>query len=258
MPFIRHLVVALFVCKLACHAVLAAEVMRVRVTHWPPQYFKDSNNQWTGVDVELIQAILAEAELPLEFHSLPWARAVASLRDGEIDILPTFDQTQERAAYTRWIGPQRLATMGLVIRKGDAFVLNSLDDLVQISRSRKQLFGHQQGIFISTEFNYRLEHDDAFKRCFDIAFKEESNLAKLERGRLLGFFEEINAARYRIQFDPKYKKLDLHDFKMTPTPTYFGVRKSLHPETFDRIHNAYEKLERQGKLNSIRKKWGYL
>ncbi len=248
------------VCVIAfsVNVVLAQEVIKTRVSQWPPQYYQDDDGNWTGVDVELTRAIIEKAGFEVEFIDLPWTRGVQYLKNGKVDMIPGFAVNDERKAYTQWIGPHRNVTVVLVVKKGNTDMpIKSLDDMISIAKERGKLFGHQDRAFWSKEYNDRLEHDAEFRAAFEIVYKGKLNLIKLREDRVLGFFEIKGAILYRINHDPKYAGLAIHPFVLDSRPTYIGVGKHILPDKFKKLEQAYQILEQDGTLQKIREKWGY-
>ncbi len=199
-----------FVCVFTfnVNVLSAQEVLKVRVSQWPPQYYQDDDGNWTGVDIEIAQAIIEEAGFEAEFIALPWARGLRYLKNGKIDMILGFAKNDESKAYSKWIGPHRNVTIVLIVRKGDTNMpIKSLDDMISIAKERDKLFSHLAKAFWSKEYNERLEHDAKFRATFDIVPLGEQSLKKLQRDRVLGFFEVEGAFVYRIQHDPKYAGL---------------------------------------------------
>ncbi len=253
-------IVVFIVCTLLAmniNFVSAEQIVKVRVTNWPPKYFPNKDGNWIGIDAELTYAIIEEAGFRAEFDDLPWARGVDYLKEGIIDIIPGFAVNEERKEFAEWIGPHRNVTINLIVKKGDAMRINSLNDMIEVSSERGHNFGHQNKAFFSKEYNSKLESDPIFKGCFEIIPNQELNLKKLKLGRILGFFEETGSISYKIKNNPEYSYIEIHPFILDSRPTYLGVSKKTDRKIFDRLENAYQKLEQNGTLKKIRDKWGY-
>ncbi len=246
-----------FILTMNISFVSAEQIVKVRVKNWPPKYFLNKNGKWIGVEVELTSAIIKEAGFKTKFKNLPWARGVHYLKRGVIDIIPGFAINEKRKAFAKWIGPHRNVTINLIVKKGNTMRINSLNDMIEVSSKRKKRFGHQYKAFFSKEYNGKLERDPVFNDCFEIVPNQQSNLDKLKGERILGFFEEAGSINYRIKNDPIYSDIEIHPFILDSRPTYLGVSKKTDQKVFDKLKCAYQRLEQNRTLKSIRDKWGY-
>jgi ABC-type amino acid transport substrate-binding protein len=239
--------------------VCAADTLVVRVSQWPPQYFQDDNGNWTGVEVELAAALLDAAGFKIKFVSQPWKRGIESMKNGTVHLLTSVAMKPERKEFIQWIGRSRDSTVSMVVKKGNENLnMNSLDDMIKVSKKLKKKFGHQIGAFWSEEFNARLDKDPTFAACFEQVPKGAHNIKKLNEDRIIGFFEDRQGVAYRIKTDPDYAELAVHSFILNRRPTYFGVsKKGVDTVALNKIFIAYEKLTRDGTFDRIRKKWGY-
>ncbi len=85
--------------------------IKLRVIEFPPFYYQDENGQWTGLEVELAEALLKEAGLKPEYVPLPWSRALKSMEVGEAELMMNLVKTPEREEYMHFIGPERTSRM---------------------------------------------------------------------------------------------------------------------------------------------------
>jgi ABC-type amino acid transport substrate-binding protein len=178
-------------------------IIRIRVTDFAPLYYQDELGEWTGLEVELARALVLRAGFIPEFISTPWSRALKLMKEGGLELMANLSKTDERSEFIEWIGPERDSVMALIVRKADEHLsISSLDDLVDISISRKSRWGYQQDIFYSEDFNSRLSSPE-FAERFEIAEQSQTNAEKLRAGRILGYFEEREIMRFRIANEPR-------------------------------------------------------
>ncbi|MEW5721985.1 MAG: transporter substrate-binding domain-containing protein [Thermodesulfobacteriota bacterium] len=235
-------------------AAWAQEVIRVRVTHFPPQYFQDQAGEWTGLDVELARALVVEAGYTPRFISRPWSRALKEMESGELHLMMNLSQTTERSVYLDWIGPERTGELALIVRKGDENLpVHGIDDLPRVAAARGKKFGVQADIYYSDEFMEKLK-DPAFAAHFETVSKADNNLMMTVSGRILGFFEDRDSLSYRIAHDPQYRDLAVHPFVISSEDVYFGVSKKVPPGVLPRLREAFKRLEKNGTLEEIRKR----
>ena len=234
----------------------AAEIIRMRVTEFAPNYFM-RDGRWIGLDVELAEAVVHEAGFEIEFRDLPWSRALSYMKSGDLDLMANLTRTPERESFMLFIGPERLSTRVLIVRTENVNLpINSLDDLVSVSRRQNKPFGIQIDAKYSPEFDARLASDKAFAAVFDPVSPGALLPKKLIAGRDLGFFEDSNYAAYQLKYSPDFKGLSIHPFALSADPVFLGVRKSLDPAAARKLEDACQKLERNGTLEKIRMRWG--
>jgi ABC-type amino acid transport substrate-binding protein len=230
-----------------------ANVVKFRVTDYPPASYKGADGQWTGLDVEIAKAVVEKAGYTIEFTELPFARGIKEMEDGTIQMMANLSKTDERSKFLTWIGPERTTKMGLVVKAGnEQLPIKTLDDLVTACTEKKARFGIQSDVFYSKEFNDRLS-DPKFSDCFEKVAESELNTDKLQKDRILGFFEETNNMRYQIATNARYKGLALHDFILNSEDVYIGVSlKGATPEMAAKLQAAFDALQKDGTLDKIR------
>jgi polar amino acid transport system substrate-binding protein len=88
---------------------------------YPYQYqeVRDGEPVLTGLDIELLRAIVAGAGQRIEFESRPWAGVLRGLADGTIDLTVGYRRA-ERDAFARYSFPYRLETEIIMVRRGQA------------------------------------------------------------------------------------------------------------------------------------------
>ncbi len=234
---------------------LFCEKIKVRVTNYPPQYFRDANGKWTGIDIELAEAIILKAGYTPEFVELPWSRALKDIEEGNIDMMMNLSKTDERSNFLNWIGPERHSKMIIVVNKVNTNMkINKIDDLVILAKKMNINFGIQSDAFYSEDFNEILK-DPIFKPYFETVPKSETNYRKLKSKRLLGFFEEALTATDQIKNNPDYNEFCIHSFQISSDPVYFGISKKLSTLNYEKLKKAFDQLEKSGELKKIRDKY---
>ena len=106
-----------FVLALAGSLASACE-LRMTWKHDPPYQYLDAQGRLSGLEVEVAQAALARLQCRLIPVELPFARAMAELEAGRIDLVPGVLPTPERERYARFSLPG-VRTRNLVFLRGD-------------------------------------------------------------------------------------------------------------------------------------------
>jgi polar amino acid transport system substrate-binding protein len=234
----------------------ATENIRVRVTEFAPNYFM-KDGKWTGLDIELAQAVVAEAGFAAEFLDLPWSRALSYLQNGQLDMMTNLSRTPDREVFLHFIGPERVSKRRLVVRKENVRLkIESLDDLVKVADEARMPFGIQNNAKYSDAFDARLAADVVFAKHFDKVSSGTLLPNKVVNRHNLGFFEDENYVAHQLKHSPDFLALALHPFVLSAEPVYFGLGKHLAPETREKLDAALQRLEKNGTLTKIREKWG--
>lgn len=228
---------------------------RIRVTQFPPQYFRESGD-WTGLDVELVKAVVKETGLEAEFIDIPWSRAIGYLKIGKIDIMLTFSKRDNREEYAYFVGPQRVEQMSLAVHNKYRDVsINSIDDLKRAAVFLNRKIILQQNVAYDPSFDRRLKDDPDFASSFAYVLTSKDSFSIVNSDRGIGFFEEFFSLSYIIKSTMEYENLVIHPFMLSSEPVYFGLSKKISPEKLEKFKTAYHTLEMNGTLEAIRKKW---
>lgn len=72
-------------------------------TAFRPFEYTDENNEFTGIDVDLIRAIAEDQGFTYEFQSLGWDAAVAAVRSGQADAIMAGATVSQERIDSGWI-----------------------------------------------------------------------------------------------------------------------------------------------------------
>lgn len=245
-----------YLCLCASHAY-AQMMITVRVADFAPNYFKDDAGRWTGLDVELAEAIITAAGFEPKFEVLPWSRAMNYMKEGNIQYMTNLYKTDERSEFMYWIGPVRVEDMGLIVHKDNiSLPINSLDDLVNVTRLYHRRFGIQQDIVYPDNVMQRMNENPEFKNCFESVSEVDHNLRKTEYKRILGFFESVPGMRYRLHTDPEFRDLTVHPFVLKKEEVYHGVSMAgVSSDMIKKFQDGYSRCVADGTIQRILEKW---
>lgn len=253
-PFLAVLLSTLAACAIASGN--AAEKIRIRVTQFAPNYFMQ-DGQWTGLDVQLAEAVVKEAGFLPEYHELPWSRALAYLQGGQIDMMMNLTRTPDREEFMHFIGPERISKRVLVVRRENMHLpIAGLDDLAKAAERARIPFGIQQDAKYSEAFDSRYRKDPEFAKHFEPVPQGALLPKKTSAGRNLGFFEDENYVAWQLRTNPDFQELAVHPFVLSSDPVYFGISKHIDATRLKKLDTAFQKLEKNGMLARIRASWG--
>ena len=233
------------------------DVVTIRVGNFAPNYFKDKDGNWTGVDVELGKALIEEAGFTPEIVNLPWSRALKYAKEGKVDMLVNASLNADRLDYFYWIGPERLITMSLIIKEFNLHhKIKTFDDFTRICKKMNSFFAYQQDVNYPVEFVNKLKNDRDFNSCFTKAIKPDLFIKMLSNNLIIGYFDEKTSIEYYINNYPEYNDIVIHPFVLSQEPVFFAVsKKSVDVDTANKLFEAYYRLWESGKIKEIINKW---
>jgi len=235
--------------------LFAKDTLSIRVTNFPPNYYKDGD-KWTGLDVELAEALITYAGYEVKHLELPWSRALAYLAEGKLDIMMNLSKTADREKEMNFIGPERKSIRAFITREDyKNQPILSLSDLVRLSQNTNLLIGIQKDAKYSPEFDFKLINDPDFSKNFDIVTDGNLNIKKTVLKRIIGFIEDKNWAVYQKNINPEFEDLAIHEFIINQENVYFGISKAIDSKTYAKLVETNELLEKEGIYQTIRDKW---
>ena len=167
--------------------------LKVRVpmgNAYPPFFEQDQNGRWSGLSIEIAEALLKEAGCQPVYKSLPFPRSLDYLKKGKIDMMLNLTATDERKAFTHFIGPQLDETVVLVIRKDSTFNIGSLDDFKKLPKS----IGVERGKVYGNAFEKKRSTDAAFREKLE----EVTEVDLLESMLAITLYSRLRSSQFFI------------------------------------------------------------
>ena len=135
---------------------LPGKAVRMLVYNYQPFYLQTDDGHWTGIHIDLAEALCRKAGFDIEFLHLPWNRAMGYIETGNLDMIVGLSITPERETFIEFIGVCNNEQFGFVMHKKDVDTsLNSLDDLAAMGGT----WGIRDRMHYSDAFNARLGSD---------------------------------------------------------------------------------------------------
>jgi len=252
------LLIFVYLCFSARY-VSAQNVVTVRVAEFPPVYFKDEEGHWTGLSVELAEAIILAAGLKPEWVELPWSRALLQLKQGNLMYMTNLYNTESRSMFLHWVGPLRVSKMSLFVQQENKSLdITTLDDFITVCHEQKKQFGIQRDIKYPDAFVLRMSDDSEFRNCFEVVPNVSFNIKKTAKNRILGFFESGFEMEYQIRTDPEFTNLVAHPFVFSSESStlFHGVsKKAVSLELLKKLQDGYVQCIEDGTIRRIVQKW---
>jgi polar amino acid transport system substrate-binding protein len=99
-------------------AIQKQGVIRVGVALNAPWALRDKNNQWQGLDVDLMQQLARDMRWKVELVPTTWPTAIEDLRAGRFDVLAAgLSVTPQRALLVKYSRPYGAYALSLVVNR---------------------------------------------------------------------------------------------------------------------------------------------
>ncbi|HTV86911.1 MAG TPA: transporter substrate-binding domain-containing protein [Dyella sp.] len=158
-------------------------MIRVGVALNAPWALRDKNNQWLGLDVDLVQQLAQDMRWKIELVPTTWATAIDDLRANRFDVLAAgLSVTPQRALLVKFSRPYGTYALGLVVNRK---ALGKDDLLTLETGSGKHSIAVLAGTVTAATAKEHLGNSDL------IQINDESQaIQDLRAGKLDGFLAE--------------------------------------------------------------------
>lgn len=154
---------------------------------WEPYQYADVGGVVSGLDIELIEAVVDAMDCKLVYQQGSWVELLKALRQGDVDILLGASKTAAREKFALFSDPYRMEEFSLYIRKDDNTTAKyqTLKEFVQ----NQSKIGLVDDYFYGPEVTAMLE-DPSTSEYFVGGIMGEMNVARLLDGDIDGFIED--------------------------------------------------------------------
>ena len=220
---------------------------------WYPYQYHNKNQVLVGLDFDVFNAIVEEANIDVTFTELPWKRHLQYIKTGEMDIAMGASHTTEREETAHFSIPYRLETVNLFVRKGtsDKIKLKTLSDLSHSD----YLIGVEGGYFYGKEYQRLITTKEFYTHINDVIDLEQ-NVSLLLKGHIDGFLVDPVTMKAFAQKYSLQEEFEVHPLKIYQANIHIMLsRKSCNPEILNRINKAITKLKENGEMAKIINRW---
>ena len=211
-------------------------------------YFIEDNGDWTGISVDVTEALMEEAGCSAIYRGYPFSRAVRLLERGELDLVLNFSRNEEREQFAHYVGPMLTQKVVLVTRKEAEFGVNSIDDLSNLP----QRISIERDFFYGDEFAAKRDSEPEFAAKLQVVDNITSSAKMLKTKRISGFFGYEYSVVDSIKNDPMYRSFKVDPFVIRQDVIYFGFSKvSVDDGQLAVFQQAYNRIVENGTLEEI-------
>lgn len=228
----------------SCCAV--ALQLTVLTEELPPYQYKSSTGLATGYGVELVKAVLKQADLPSTIKIVPWARGYKQALNKKNVILFSMVRTEKRERLFKWVGEVDQLHYYL-------YKLTSRDDLIvdSIEQARRLRVGVTNLSFeydklkslgfnnLTTGIKYANLIDMLHAKRFDLLFASKGPLE-----------EVLNQTRHDSSSLKSAYKVNEINQKL-----YIALSQSSDEELLSRLQKAYREVVSSGEKSRLMAQW---
>lgn len=206
---------------------------------YAPFEFVDTNSKITGFDMDLLNAVAADAGYTVEYEAAAFDGLILSLQNGKYDaIISAMTITPERQKAIQFSDPYFLATQIVATKQGSD--IKTVNDLK----------GKKVGVQISTTGQTAVEKLGVDPAKYDTT---PDALNDLVNGSLNAVVADSPVVLYFIKQNPSF---NLQAIQGDFDKEYYGIGMKLdNKELAGKINASLKKLMDNGTYNEIYKKW---
>lgn len=241
----RILVLLLLLSFVSC-GFAGAQQLNVITATWAP-FNMEENGKLTGIGTEIVQAILAKAEIEVEIRLYPWARAYRMAINEPDTMVYTIIKIPERTHLFKWVGPiVPVKSVLHKLKKRTDIRLDSLDDVKKYKvGTTRNAAGHQYLLKRGFEEKKHIHLENSNERSVQLLYKERIDL---ESSVELNFMHEAKRQGF------SYSDVE-QAFVLFENEGYIAFSKSTPDELVERVRAAFLEIEAEGTVDKIINKY---
>ncbi|HEX2012122.1 MAG TPA: transporter substrate-binding domain-containing protein [Roseateles sp.] len=248
----RRLLAALAV--LAGAGAASACEMTVRWNEDPPFSYRGPEGEILGLNIDIMRATLARLGCQAKMVELPWARALAELAAGRLDILPGTLRLPERESYALFSAPGPQSGNRLFLSKAAQarWQVGRLADL----RGTGFRLGLQLGVAYGPEFSALEQEDPRFAAGLQRVATRHSLWRMLAAGRLDGVLANDWTGPAEIRQLGLAGQIQASGVLIAHSNASVAFsRKTVTPDFVARFDQASLSLHKDGSLAALRQRY---
>ncbi|MCP4110794.1 MAG: transporter substrate-binding domain-containing protein [Desulfobacteraceae bacterium] len=226
--------------------VAGAEKISIVTESLPPYQIQGNQKEVSGMATEIVRAVLKEAGMQGDIRMYPWARAYKIALYQKNVLIYSIMRTRQRENFFKWVGVITPFDIYLHKLKSRTDVtVNSLEDC------KKYLIGVVKD---NAEDHYFMS-----KRGFrtELSGNDILNIEKLlsKRVDLIPFNENMLSYRMKTKGHDVSEVEKLIHLPETSADIYMAFNKNTPDSLVEKFRNAFDKIKKSGKYDSIRNKY---
>jgi polar amino acid transport system substrate-binding protein len=221
---------------------------------WEPYQYEIAGGQVFGLDVDLVTAVVRNADCDIRFRKGSWRELLRQREAGEIDLLAGATRTTEREAFARFTRPYRDEAFLLYVPAG------RFDELAGLSFGELMGAGLRLGViedYLYGDVIAEFQDDPEHANQFVYSALAETNIARLIDGAVEGIIEDQYVGAAIIRHKDLGDVVATHPVRFDSTAVSFMVsRTSVDEETFRRLDASVGELLQSGAIGKVLSQYG--
>ncbi|NNE05009.1 MAG: transporter substrate-binding domain-containing protein [Xanthomonadales bacterium] len=216
---------------------------------WEPYQYQIDGTHVFGLDVDLLTAVVHNADCTLEFKKGSWAELLAMLNEGEVDVLAGATQTSEREEFAHFTSAYRDEEF-LVYVLADRF-----ESLAAVTFEEMAEQGMKIGVidgYLYGEPVASYQDDSRFAQQFHYSPMSEISISLLLDGEVDALIEDKYVGASIIRRKNLSDSIRPHPVRFDTDDVHFMFsRASVDEATFERINQSLDRLLEDGQIQII-------
>lgn len=220
---------------------------------WNPYQYVNKKGTLTGLDIELVQAIVENMGCQIDFKEMPWKRHLLAIEKGRMDLAAGASITPERQKYANFSNPYRTESTVLYVHKGESgkYKLKTLQDIV----TQKFSLGVTRGYYYGEEYTKWVKNKE-FKNQIQEVHNDSFNYYKLQKKRIDGFLADPIAATAGLKGEDLLGMVEIHPMKVYSDNIYVMMsKKSVSKQFIKDFNKSLAQIKANGTHDRILKKY---
>ncbi len=216
---------------------------------WEPYQYEIADGQVFGLDVDLLTAVVKNADCDIAFRKGTWRELLQQLRDGEIDLLGGATRTTDRERFAYFTETYRDEQFSLYVAAdrmanlGEKPFEQLMEEGLRFGVVEDYLYGEPISSF---------QDDEQYQDRFDYASMAEVNIFRLLEGEVDGVIEDRYVGASIIRHKNLRDSIALHPMRLNSNPVSIMVsRASVDEALFSRINQSVMELQANGAIEKV-------
>lgn len=215
---------------------------------WEPYQYKNSLNTLTGLDIDMVRAIMEISETPINFVEAPWKRHLKEVEAGRIDMAMGASKTKARDVWAYFSDPYRTESVALYVGKGksEKWKFNHIKEIQNTNFNLCVTRGFYYGEAYET-----LIKKPSFKKHVGEVTTENQCYMMLKKGHIDGFLADPVGATTTLR---KAKMLEDVEIILTVHSNDIHImfsKQSVSRQFVNTFNQSLAKLKSRGKYYDI-------
>lgn len=225
-------------------------VLRMGWESWHPYQYLDESGELTGFDIDFISAIGKLIDCDVAFQEVNWARGMVDIENGNLDLIPNANFTEERSQWAHYSEPYRDNSTVMYIRKGELelYPFKSLSDII----GTEFRLGVGRGVVYGEKFLALTQDPDFQKHVQYIPTAEMQQYEMLQAGRIDGYLRSITAMKSLKDLLGSDINLQVHPVPVVSDRLHVVFsKKSVSAELVERFDEGLRTIQNNGLLERL-------